>query len=96
MFFNASHQIIFRAISKLMPNASDERDSLISEAFRLCVRDGQCDGKCLFHMRSAATPQLVSELLGCSDPLEAGCLTVRELPFRWTCNVKQSKDQFAK
>lgn len=86
---HVTYATFLRAISKLMPNDAEKRDSMVSAAFRLCVRDGQCDRHCLFHMRNAATPELVSDMLGCSDPAEAARVTMEELPFSWICNVKQ-------
>lgn len=84
---HVTYSTFFRAISKLMPNG-EKKDSMISIAFRLCIRDGQCDANCLFHMKNAAPPELVSDLLGCSDPSEAARLTVDELPTEWSKNVK--------
>jgi len=86
---HVTYSTFFRAISKLMPNG-EKKESMVSAAFRLCVRDGQCDSNCLFHMKNAATPELVSDLLGCSDPSEAASLTVDELPYDWTRNVEHA------
>ena len=69
----------------------EKKDSMVSAAFRLCIRDGQCDSNCLFHMKNAASQDLVSELLGCSDSSEAASLTIEELPFEWTRNVKNAR-----
>ena len=45
---------------------------MISAAFGLCVRDhGQWDDNCL-HMKKAASPNLVKDLLGCDNLAESG------------------------
>jgi len=86
---HVTYSTFFRAISKLMPNG-EKKESMVSAAFRLCLRDGQCDSNCLFHMKNAASPELVADLLGCSDPSEAASLTVDELPHEWTRNIKHA------
>jgi len=87
---HVTYSTFMRAIGKLMPDG-EKKDSMISIAFRLCVRDGMCDKNCLFHMRQAAPPELVQDLLGCSDESEAARLIFEELPSQWTRNVaKQS------
>ena len=83
---HVTYSTFLRAISKLVPSG-EKKDSLVSAAFRLCIRDGQCNANCLFHMRNAASPELVSDLLGCSDPSEAARLTVDDMPIKWTCSV---------
>ncbi|KAL7553715.1 hypothetical protein ACHAWF_017036 [Thalassiosira exigua] len=86
---HVTYSSFLRAISKLMPHG-EKRDSMISAAFRLCVRDGQCDQNCLFHMKNGASPELISDLLQCSDHDEATRLKVEDLPFEWTHNVKKN------
>ena len=89
---HVTYSTFMRAVSKLMPyDTGEKKDAIVSAAFRLCIRDGSVDSNCLFHMKSAATPELAAELLGCSDPIEAASLTVEELPQTWTCNVKGHK-----
>ena len=83
---HVTYSTFLRAISKLVPSG-EIKDCMASAAFRLCIRDGQCDANCLFHIRNAASPELVSDLLGCSDPSEAARLTVDDMPIKWTCNV---------
>ncbi|KAL9191041.1 hypothetical protein ACHAXT_000747 [Thalassiosira profunda] len=88
---NANHvtySTFLRAISKLVPSG-EKKDSLISAAFRLCIRDGQCDSNCLFHMKNGASQELVCDLLGCSDYNEANALSVDDFPLDWTRNVQQ-------
>lgn len=67
--FSPNHTFL-RAISKLMP-AGEKKDSVVSAAFRLRIRDGQCDANCLFLMRNAASSNLCSDLHGCDNPSEA-------------------------
>jgi len=87
---HVTYSTFMRAIGKLMPDG-EKKDSMMSIAFRLCVRDAMCDSNCLFHLRQAAPPELVQDLLGCSDESEAARLTFEELPSQWTRNVaKQS------
>ena len=87
---HVTYSTFLRATSKLMP-VGEKKDSIVSAAFRLCIRDGQCDANSLFHMKNAASSSLVSELLGCNDPSEAAKLSVDDLPAEWTCNVKSSQ-----
>ncbi|KAL7542284.1 hypothetical protein ACHAXR_013211 [Thalassiosira sp. AJA248-18] len=84
---HVSYSTFLRAISKLMPDG-EKKESMVSAAFRLCVRDGQCDNNCLFHMKSAASPELIADLLGCSDLSEAAAFAYENLPFDWTRNVR--------
>ena len=84
---SVSYSTFLRAISKLMPDG-EKKDSMVSASFRLCIRDGQCDGNCLFHMKNAASPELVAELLSCSTPSEAFAMELDELPFDWKHKVR--------
>jgi len=86
---HVTYSTFLRAISKLMPKG-EKKDSMVSAAFRLCLRDGQCDSNCLFHMKNAATPELVADLLGCRDLSEAASITIDELPYDWTRNVQHT------
>lgn len=89
---NVSYSTFLRAVSKLMPDG-EKKESMVSAAFRLCIRDGQCDGNCLFHMKNAASPGLVADLLGCSDISEATALELDDLPFDWKRNVKNNSSR---
>lgn len=91
---HVTYSTFLRAIAKLMPDG-EKKESMVSAAFRLCIRDGQCDSNCLFHMKNAASADLVLDLLGCSDLSEAVSLTVDEFPLDWTRNVKQSSSRIS-
>ena len=72
-----------------MPDG-EKKDALVSSTFRLCIRDGRVDYNSLFHMKQASSMQLCSELLGGIDCSEAKDITVDDLPYSWTSNVKQT------
>ncbi|KAL7468481.1 hypothetical protein ACHAXS_008706 [Conticribra weissflogii] len=78
-----TYSTFLKAVSKLMPGG-EKKDAIISAAFRLCIRDGQVDDNCLFQLKSSASPELVSDLLGGADPSET---TLQDLPFNWKRNV---------
>ena len=86
---HVTYSTFLKAISKLV-TSGEKKDAITSAAFRLCIRDGQCDANCLFHMKNAASPELASALLGCSDPSEAARLTVDDMPTKWTCNAMKA------
>ncbi len=86
---HVTYSTFLRAISKLMPDG-EKKDALVSSTFRLCIRDGLVDHNSLFHMKQASSMQLCSDLLGGIDCSEAKDITVDDLPYSWTSNVKQT------
>ena len=69
------------ACARLAPRGP-ERDVLVESVFNEACRRGQVDELVIRNLRNAASPMLLSKLLG-----RAGSGDLADLPRDWKCNV---------